>query len=155
MSNLENDYLCISDFHSCNKIGIKYIEFIRNIFSTFSILCNLDGPDGFSSYLQDLRHENPAFSAKSKTPLCWIITKMDSPDYTNLLDDVLITFIWTNKWTRAAIQKSGHSIEWFATKQMPSFDWPAYSPFLHPIENLYGILFREDYKNGRQFSLCN
>jgi hypothetical protein len=32
MSNLENDYLCISAFHSCNKIGIKHIEFIRKIY---------------------------------------------------------------------------------------------------------------------------
>jgi hypothetical protein len=33
------------------------------------------------------------FSAKSKTPICWITTKMNSADYTKLLDDVSITYM--------------------------------------------------------------
>jgi hypothetical protein len=70
---------------------------------------NLDSPDEFSCYLHDLRLNNTprvslnfgngtvmmwtAFSAKSKTPICWITTKMESRDYTNLLDSVLITYL--------------------------------------------------------------
>jgi hypothetical protein len=102
---------------------------------------NLDDPNGFSSYSHDLPHNNPlrmsrsfrdgavmvwtAFSAKSKTPICWITTKMESWDYANLLDDVLLTYL-DEKIDRelpaadnAAIYKSGHSMEWFATKPIP------------------------------------
>jgi hypothetical protein len=62
----------------------------------------LDGPDGFSYYFHDLRHNNPpkmshnlgdgtvmvgaAFSMRSKTPICWISTKIDSRSNTDLLD---------------------------------------------------------------------
>jgi hypothetical protein len=47
-------------------------------------------------------------------------------------------------------------MQWFATKQIPMLVWPAYSPDLNPIDNLWGILLvREVYKHGRQFSSCN
>ena len=30
-------------------------------------------------------------------------------------------------------------------------DWPSLSPSLNPIENLWGLLVRKVYKNGKQF----
>ena len=34
---------------------------------------------------------------------------------------------------------------------IPLLDWPARSPDLNPIENLWGILAQNVFKNGRQY----
>jgi hypothetical protein len=47
-----------------------------------------------------------AFGAKFKTSICWITTKMDSPDYTNLLDDDQMD-IWTTRSSSCYSQISG------------------------------------------------
>jgi hypothetical protein len=68
---------------------------------------------------------------------------MNSRDYINLLDDVLITYLDEKmdentifQQDNTAFHKSGHSMEWFATKQIPILDWPACFSDLKPIENL-------------------
>jgi hypothetical protein len=39
----------------------------------------------------------------------------------------------------ASIHMSGHSLVWFAEKNIPLLDWPARSPDLNPIENLWAF----------------
>ena len=34
-------------------------------------------------------------------------------------------------------------------------DWPALTPDLNPIENLWGIVARQVYDGGRQFETCS
>jgi transposase len=132
---------------------------------------NLDGPDGFSYYWHDLRHNDPpklsrnfggatvmvwaAFCANAKTPMCFISTKMNSEKYTDLLEEVLIPFLEENfifQQDNASIHVSGPTRQWFQQKNIELLEWPAYSPDLNPIENLWGILAREVYKHGRQFA---
>ena len=36
-------------------------------------------------------------------------------------------------------------------KEIKIMEWPARSPDLNPIENLWGILAKEVYQDGRQF----
>ncbi len=37
-------------------------------------------------------------------------------------------------------------------KNATIMDWPPYSPDLNPIENMWGIIKRKVYANGKQFS---
>jgi transposase len=43
----------------------------------------------------------------------------------------------------------------FEEHRMNVLPWPANSPDLNPIENLWGKLAREVYKNGRQYDSLN
>lgn len=139
---------------------------------------NLDGPDCYSNYWHDLRNHDvtrskrnfgggtvmvwSAFSYDFKLPICWITTRMNSNMYCDLLEDVLISHLEENvegefmfQQDNASIHVSRKSKEWFSDKDIPLLDWPACSPDLNPIENLWGLLASKVYENGRQFATTN
>jgi hypothetical protein len=51
----------------------------------------------------------------------------------------------------AAIHTSRLTKAWFSERNMTVLDWPAKSPDLNPIENMWGVLARRVYAGGRQF----
>ena len=51
----------------------------------------------------------------------------------------------------ASIHASKTTTEWLKSKNIETLPHPAVSPDLNPIDNLWGIMARRVYENGRQF----
>ncbi|OQR89886.1 hypothetical protein ACHHYP_05967 [Achlya hypogyna] len=136
---------------------------------------NLDGPDGWQYYWHKLGTEEHvyskrqngggsimiwgAFSSKGKSELRVLEGKQDSYEYVTTLSDFLLPFAHTNygydfvfQQDNASIHTSRETMEWFSDQEMALLQWPALSPDINPIENLWAIVARCVYANGRQFT---
>jgi hypothetical protein len=136
---------------------------------------NLDGPDGFQTYWRDLRR--PArqakrrqagggsvmvwagFSAAGKTKLAVLHGKQNSDDYVYTVSEFMLPYAhqhygtdFTFQQDGASIHRSKRTLEFFVEQGVRVLPWPARSPDLNPIENLWSIMSRHVYANGRQFS---
>lgn len=52
----------------------------------------------------------------------------------------------------APAYKAASTMDWFAAHGVNLLQWPALSPDLNPIENLWGFIARRVYQGGKQYA---
>ncbi|CAF1088420.1 unnamed protein product [Rotaria magnacalcarata] len=58
---------------------------------------------------------------------------------------------WIFQQNNAPIHRSKVNLTWFKSQRINVLPWPSLSHDLNPIENLWGILARMVYAEGKQF----
>ena len=84
----------------------------------------------------------------------------DSRKYCETLDKALLPFAaeiyeemenWYYQQDGASMHRSGFTRSWLNEKGVRTIDWPAKSPDVNIIENIWGIMARRVYLRQRQF----
>ena len=136
---------------------------------------NLDGPDGNCFYyhdkrkkqlLHDRRHTGGggvmvwgAIGWNGKTDLAFLEGNQNSTGYLNTLQHHLLPDAariggrnWIFQQDNAPIHVSRQSMAWFEERGIRLLPWPARSPDLNPMENVWAIMSRMVYKDGKQYA---
>lgn len=99
------------------------------------------------------------FGYNGKTELAPIPPKCNSVGYQEVLQANLLREGpkiagrgWIFQQDNAPIHSSRSTTAWLEQKRVRTMDWPARSPDLNPMENLWGLLARKVYAHGKQYS---
>ncbi|PIC47778.1 hypothetical protein B9Z55_007008 [Caenorhabditis nigoni] len=135
---------------------------------------NLDGPDGNRHYWRDLRKDPLLFSRRNfgggslmvwggfcngkKMKLQFVSTRETSASYQSTLQKAIVPFFRNKRRTHtfqqdnASIHRSISTQNSLKAQKIKVLEWPAISPDLNPIENLWGLMVRRVYRHGRQYN---
>ena len=136
---------------------------------------NLDGPDGYKHYWSSKDMSEITYSrrqnagggimvwggicANGKLPLIIIDGKFNALRYIEMLDDAGLSeegiklcgedFVFQQD--NAPIHTARATMDYFHAMGIKVLTWPARSPDINPIENAWGWLSHEVYKDGKQY----
>lgn len=148
-------------------------QWARVVFSDEKRFCP-DGPDGYKYYWRDLRKDKTISMSRRKgggglmmwggisfygtTSQAVMIGTQNSFDYTKILENNLLPFCdahmpvgYIFQHDNASIHASKETSKWLKDSGLKVMDWPACSPDLNPIENVWGYMARKLYTNNKQY----
>ena len=103
-----------------------------------------------------------AFWADGKTELAFLEGNQDAEDYIHTLSEyrLPVTFgafgcVVTFHQDNASIHTAKKTKAFFEEVALNIMSWPALSPDLNPIENVWGLLTNVVYGGGRQYDTKN
>jgi hypothetical protein len=91
--------------------------------------------------------------------LCRVKGKISAKSYQKMLEDEIFGEDYLNlpenfifQQDNAPVHVAASSLEFFKKKEVPLLQWPPYSPDLNIIENLWGIVSRKVYEDGKEYT---